>query len=524
MNRRMAAVISAVFLLLLPTLVATAAGFVWLYEHGHAWTWLVGSLVCSLAGWAWLRALGKPRVAVSAQPPHGLPPLGQEAWKDVESIAIRAEQHADTFTNLEAFGPPVHEILVVVARRYNTKSDRPELEIPAPHALRIVELVARDLRAFLDSTVPLAHAITLNDVFRFRRIGRLVEWGYRAWRLGYFVWNPPAALLREAREPLGRASLNVVTSAVRRKAVGFVVRRAGSYVIDLYAGTLVLDEARVGEFESNRAQADAATIGRRGVRAASEPLRIVVVGQVKAGKSSVVNALLGDVAAAVDVVPCTPLVEPYVLRRDGIDRAIILDTAGHATATATPHDKRLLVEEIAGCDLVLVVCSATSAARGPDRELLDALRQWFQERPNRVPPPLVAVVTHVDLLRPRTQWTPPYNIAKPVSDKARSIRDAVDAVAADLGVDAGLVVPVCTAAGRVDNIDEALHPLIVSSLGEADRVRYLRCLREFRDAEFWYRLREQAAVTGRVVASTAATWLHQGMRSLDRVTRTLTDD
>lgn len=507
MNGRIVAILAAVFLLIAPTAVATAAGFIWLYEQGHVWTWIIGNAACSLAGWAWLRWLGQPRVAVAKPPPPGLPPLAQQAWSDVEAIAIQAEQDADRYASPAAIGPLVHEVIVAVARRYAPASDRPELEIPAPHGLRIVELVARDLRAFLDTTMPLAHTVTLNDLFRLGRLGTLATRGYQVIRLALMAWNPATAVVREGREFLGRATLGVMTRAFRRQAVGFTVRRAGSYVIDLYSGTLVLDQARVGEFEASRSKADAATIQRRTAQDLAEPLRIVVVGQVKAGKSSLINALLGDVEAAVDVVPCTPLVEPYALTREGIERAIILDTAGYATAAVTPREKRLLTDELAGCDLVIVVCSATSAARAADRELLDAIRQWFAQRPERLSPPLVAVVTHVDLLRPRTEWSPPYDIARPTTDKARSIRDAVDAVAADLGLDAGLVVPVCTAPGRLDNIDEALSPLIVQCLGDADRVRYLRCLREFRDTEFWVRLHEQARATGRIIAAMPATWL-----------------
>ena len=53
----------------------------------------------------------------------------------------------------------------------------------------------------------------------------------------------------------------------------------------------------------------------------SEPLRVLLVGQVKAGKSSLVNAMFGDLKAAVDVLPTTRGVVPLVLDRDGLRRA-----------------------------------------------------------------------------------------------------------------------------------------------------------------------------------------------------------
>ena len=63
-----------------------------------------------------------------------------------------------------------------------------------------------------------------------------------------------------------------------------------------------------------------------------EPLRILVVGQKKSGKSSLVNALFGEYRAATDVVPRTDQVEPYVLEREGLQQAIVLDTAGYDIA------------------------------------------------------------------------------------------------------------------------------------------------------------------------------------------------
>ena len=53
---------------------------------------------------------------------------------------------------------------------------------------------------------------------------------------------------------------------------------------------------------------------------AGEPLRILVLGQVKAGKSGLINALFGETRAAVDVVPRTRHIEPFVLEREGMQR------------------------------------------------------------------------------------------------------------------------------------------------------------------------------------------------------------
>jgi len=79
------------------------------------------------------------------------------------------------------------------------------------------------------------------------------------------------------------------------------------------------------------------------IRAAlREPIRVAVVGRVKAGKSTLVNALLGQRVAPTDVGECTRVVTWYryghpervdVLLRDGSTRAVQLQSDGLLPAT-----------------------------------------------------------------------------------------------------------------------------------------------------------------------------------------------
>ncbi len=63
----------------------------------------------------------------------------------------------------------------------------------------------------------------------------------------------------------------------------------------------------------------------------------------------------------------------------------------------------------------------------PTRETVPSFRRI------RETPPLLLVLTHVDRLRPFSEWQPPYDLNDRQSAKAISIRSAVDAAAADLG-------------------------------------------------------------------------------------------
>jgi len=91
----------------------------------------------------------------------------------------------------------------------------------------------------------------------------------------------------------------------------------------------------------------------------------------------------------------------------------------------------------------------------------------------------------------------------------------MDAVATDLQVDITQVVPVCTLAERLYNIEEGVVPTILNSLSAAQRLRYLRCLREMKDEEYWNRLREQASNTGRILLRAGMHVLGQAGRKFD---------
>jgi predicted GTPase len=148
-------------------------------------------------------------------------------------------------------------------------------------------------------------------------------------------------------------------------------------------------------------------------------------------------------------------------------------------------------------DLVLLVVSAVNAAHEPDRRLLAQLRDRFAAQPQLRPPPVIVVLTHVDLLRPPRDWAPPYNVVTPDSEKARSIRGALEAVAVDLQLTPELVAPVCLLPERLYNVEEALVPLLVQVLPEAKRTLLLRGLETLHDQEQWELLWLQAWATGR---------------------------
>jgi hypothetical protein len=122
------------------------------------------------------------------------------------------------------------------------------------------------------------------------------------------------------------------------------------------------------------------------------------------------------------------------------------------------------------------VLHARNPARQADLTQLEDLDNFFKSRPDLKRPPLLAVLSHIDLLSPALEWSPPYDWRHPMRPKEQSIQDAMAAVQKQLGVHVPIVVPVCTTEGKVFGVAEELLPLIVEHLDEAHGVGMLRCL------------------------------------------------
>ncbi len=399
MIRGTAKIRAALAIVLLSTayVLLFAAGSVWLFQNHLLLAWAGLSLACTAAGWYLLRGLWHKAEPPRVRPDPAWPPRNMEVWKQVERLAGEIEGEELPLERPETLVAMVRRVVDVVARHYHPDAADPWLETPLAHVLRIIELVARDLRQASLGYVPGAHILTIGDWRRLQRLAGIAHRSYFWYRIASFVINTPAAFLREARDAVFGQLKDMLTETARRWAVGYFVRRTGYYAIQLYSGQLVLEDAQPDTpLKQSRRDADAET--QRTGRLDTEPLRILVVGQKKAGKSSLINALFGEYRAATDVVPRTDRIEPYVLVREGLQEAIVLDTAGYDIASparssaARPSSLpnigtsgrlssefrrertemlRPWIDQLHGCDIVVCVCSAASAAREADRRFLD---------------------------------------------------------------------------------------------------------------------------------------------------------
>jgi predicted GTPase len=452
----------------LPYLALAVFGLLWLRERQLFLPFAaVASLLLALQ-WVVLRCLRTRPVEHDPVPlpTRTWPAAGEKAWAEVDRLAASVEADVPPLGDANVWLGLFQQVFETVAAHFHPQSKQPALEVPVVEAIQVAELVARDLRNYLEERLP-ANRITVRHVYQVIKWGpavsRVAQRGWNLVRIGRLLWNPVGAIIAEAGALAG-GGLGDLAADLPALAAGRFVRLTGRYAIDLYSGQLDLSDPRFS------------------ATTAAKPLRIVVLGQAKAGKSSLINAIFGTVRAATDVLPCTDMITPYLLERDGLPRAIIYDTIGFGGAGDKSAQTKLNAE-LDECDLLIAVTSATTAAREVDRKLLDEARLRFESRIRRAAPPIVVALSHIDAVRPIKEWAPPYDFGSGESTKERNIRDAVQAVAEDLQVPPTRVVPVCLKEGQIYHVNEGLLPLLVQMMPEAERAKLLRVLMQNRDAQ-----------------------------------------
>jgi predicted GTPase len=503
----------------LPLVLLLLAGLAWLWNNGLMLAWLALAALIGIAGWLVGRKLEAEKiepVKLVIDPPVTWPAQGAAAWQTVEQIAKRIQREDPPLDKWPFYWNTLKEVMQAVALHYHPEQKNAILEMRVPYLLKVIELLAQDLRVAFAENIPGSHILTINDMVRGRRLASKGAEIYKLYRIVAAGVDPVSALVRELRGLATDRLLKASAREVKLWLLDAYVKKIGYYAIELYSGHLVLNEEELRHHTTEQSQRDAEAVKKRTAVLDEEPLRVLVLGQAKAGKSSLINALFGELKAPVDVLPKTGGVQPYLLERNDLERAIILDSAGFEDTDNPLKPLAEAEQEILRSDLILLVCSAKNAARHADSVLLRALEARFREKTGEEPPPVLVVLSHIDQLRPFREWDPPYDIAYPERPKARMIRQAMEAVVNDLGLAIEQVVPVNLKSGQEYNIETGLLPAILQNLDAAQRLKYLRCLADYREEEYWKQLWLQSKNTGKFIARKGFQWIDATGKRLDR--------
>jgi uncharacterized protein len=450
----------------LPWVSLMVLGLLWLWQGGRVWAWAIAAAVFGLpaiplARLVRRRANAEARIAMGdlAEPSSNWNAVEREAWSDVLAIADTAAPFS--FTETQSLAKSARHIIDVVARRFHPEAHSAWAQFSLPEALLLSERLCRDMRREALRHIPGIRTVRLSDLLwvqrQNERFGAGLRLGYEFWRLARAAINPISAAGSETSRLFVDKAATVLSYRLRAYATRLFTLEVGRAAIDLYAGRLVLSEEELRAAQDRDAADVADPVA---------PIRIVLIGQVNAGKSSLVNALAREMRSAVGPVPTTSRASEYRLEVEGSPAVSIVDMPG-LDERAAPE----LRTQIARADLILWVASATQPARDPDYQALENIRRAAETQLVRRAPPILLALTHIDELSPANEWTPPYNIAKPEGPKARIIRAAVDAVAKVLKLSSGAIVPVAMPVNREPYNIDALWARIAVEVDEAKLVQ-----------------------------------------------------
>ncbi len=471
-----------------PLVFLTSVGMYFLWQRGWAfYTWwpMAACLGAAyLLGWYWQRQqrlLGPP----VETPPRHWTERDQQAWKLVEARATGASKlDPAKLSELQFYVDTGKELAQELSRSYHPQAADPIGALTIPEILAVIELAAHDMAELVDRYLPGGHLLSVNN---WRQARQAAEWYQTASNIYWLVsalFAPINTGLRYAAAQVGLSRpLQMLQQDLLVWFYTAYLHRLGTYLIDLNSGRLRIGARRYRALVQGQSadgqpppeEAEPADQIRR--------VTLTLLGQVKAGKSSVVNALLGEQRALADVLPATQEIARYELQPSGIPtRLVLLDTVGYGHAGPKEDQLKATQEAAQQSDLLLLVLHARNPARRADAELLQALQHWKATYPDLKMPPILAVLTHIDLLSPALEWSPPYNWQQPQRPKEVQMHQALEAVREQLGGNLVGVVPICASPGKVYGVEEWLLPALVELLDEGHAVALLRCLRAEADA------------------------------------------
>ena len=451
---------------LLPVLALAALGLIHLWQQG--WILWFGVFLLVLASLSTVLRLqmgrdgGEGREHPVEPGVEHLPPVpdwsanDRRAW-DLALQHIRERQLAET--EWPDIWEAMQDQLSFVAHTYHRDDPEARLAFTVPELLLMLEIWSREYRAVVLETVPLIQGIKVSTlVSGSREINR--------WKKTYDRYGPLLDLVKIITSK-GMTLPGTIASALtsefgshlgdhmQRNLKQLLFEQVSQVAIDLYSGRLRLSEPELTAYRGAVVEPEPVQV---------RPLTVMLVGQVNAGKSSLVNALSCNAVAETDLLPATDGFSRYHLVLADELEIHLVDTPG---LDGSEQVSKRLLEQAVNSDLLIWVSQATQQAKALDRQLIERWDAWFDRELGRKKPPLLLVTTHNDMLPPTNAWHPPYDMEDSDDPKVSSILGALAYTSRALGLDpATPAIPVAVTPDSSFNVD-TLKEVLLQVSGEA---------------------------------------------------------
>ncbi|WP_191905995.1 GTPase family protein [Nitrincola iocasae] len=411
-------------LIAFPLLLLAGFGLIALYQFGYLLHFVV---LLSLLSLVFALVVRVGRKSITKQSTNNLPPdealvVANTDWSDFDlqvwqQLNTQMDSLMDKNDQWEVLREHALALISATASAYRAGKTGGELAFTLPELLSMTEEISRRYYLIVMEHLPFAEQLKLSTVKRLyshRDKADKVQkiWAvYRAYRL-----FTPTGLISEARSQLAGYMLDDVQAEVSYKLKKAFLQEVVSVAIDLYSGRFRIK----GALNSSAAQAS----DRQNRVSQPDPLRICLIGQLKSGKSSVINALTQESNAEVDHLPATDSVQVHQLKAEGVPLIHLVDLPG---LDGNPKTEKRLLEQASQADLLLWVLKANQPARALDVNFKAKLDTFYQQpdKLSRKRPAIIALVNQVDRLAPLSEWSPPYDLDDSTTAKADSIRDAL---------------------------------------------------------------------------------------------------
>jgi hypothetical protein len=199
------------------------------------------------------------------------------AYQQIEHISALHRNSNPDLASSQFYMQTLLEVMQAVAEQYYPQRKDALLEIKAPYLLKVIEMLAQELRVSLSENVPGSHIFSLNDIARSHKLANRGRELYRLFRIVSAGLDPVSATIREVKILTTNSLLSHSTDDLKRWLIDAYIKKIGYYAIELYSGNLVLDNELFAK-ATRHSQQEPDKIKHWEAVVSAEPFRILVLG------------------------------------------------------------------------------------------------------------------------------------------------------------------------------------------------------------------------------------------------------